>query len=125
METILTESDLADDTRLDRSLSVFDKPQRDALGPCGPTTSRQAVNTFHHFSALGEDGYGVPLHKKRNPTNGSWWIVQFLSRNVPTSTTQEIPSTAVDGLFRFFLQTHRAAPKKSHQRQLVDGSDPS
>jgi len=37
----------------------------------------------------------------------------------------KIPLTEVSGWFRYFLlEVKQEAPSKSHQRQLVDGSDP-
>src|SRR5258705_6885998 len=52
-------------------------------------------------------------------------MVQILSTEISFRCLGEIPPTGVGGWFRSFLQKSRSvAWEKSHQRELVDGSDP-
>jgi len=53
--------------------------------------------------------YNAPNTLTRNPTNGSWWIVQILSTTQPKQGLA-IPPTAVGGLFKFFLKDLKYPP---------------
>jgi len=55
---------------------------------------------------------------------GSWWTVKTRPTN-SGDRVLEIPPTAVGGLFRSNLQTAVTEFFESHQRQLVDCSDPA
>src|SRR6188474_2356799 len=61
-----------------------------------------------------------------NPTNGSWWMVQIPPTTQGWRGTRGIPPTAVGEWFRSRLPLRAGVELvESHQRQLVDGSDPA
>src|SRR6266404_4292860 len=65
-----------------------------------------------------------PEAKPTNPTNGSWWMVQIL----PTRKPAPKPTNPTNGSWWMVqIQPIKTCSEtnKSHQRQFVDGSDPT
>ncbi len=100
-----------------------------AEGCRSATTGDRQMNGFYSErpTAVGrvQPNVEAPIPKYANATNSSWWIVQTNLRQ-RTKPEVGIPPTAVGGSFKSSLTGNpRRATRKSHQRQLVDRSNPT
>jgi hypothetical protein len=83
----------------------------------GPFQFREdATLTELRRSSVSWFGEREALHKKSNPPNGCWWMLQILSTTTHAYESSQIPPTGVGGIWTFFAGHSEAVATLSELR---------